>query len=84
MVRDTPFFWASCKNSLQPERSADGDVSMSAIDVKEIVYHCQCRRFAEETPVAPARCPECRWEYVPNEDTLISGPGAPGVQTEAA
>ena len=30
---------------------------MSAIDVKEIVYHCQCRRFVEGTPVGSLHLP---------------------------
>jgi hypothetical protein len=83
-MRDTSFFRQSCKNTLQPIRSAEGDVNMSAIEVKEIVYHCQCRRFTTGTPVAPARCHECGREHVPNEDILMSGTGTPGIRTEAA
>jgi len=41
---------------------------MSACDVKQIVYHCQCRRFAEGTPVAPCICLECGREHVPTEE----------------
>jgi len=32
---------------------------MSAADVKEMVYHCECRRFVSGTQVAPCQCHEC-------------------------
>jgi hypothetical protein len=41
---------------------------MSATDVKEIVYHCQCRRFVKGTPIDPCTCPECGREHEPTRD----------------
>ncbi|MDP3565096.1 MAG: hypothetical protein Q8R70_11475, partial [Methanoregula sp.] len=42
--------------------------TMSATEVKEIVYHCQCRRFVKGTPVASCTCHECGREHVPTEE----------------
>jgi hypothetical protein len=36
---------------------------MSAADVKEIVYHCECRRFVQGTPTGTCFCHECGREH---------------------
>jgi len=41
---------------------------MSANEITEIMYHCECRRFAIGTPVAPCICHECGRELVPTVD----------------
>jgi hypothetical protein len=42
---------------------------MSSTDVKEIVYHCECRRFILGTPVDVCTCHECGREYSPAGST---------------
>ena len=39
---------------------------MSASEIKEILYHCECRRFIIGTPAAPCNCYECGREHSPN------------------
>lgn len=41
---------------------------MSATDVKEIIYHCQCRRYVVGTPQNAAVCRECGRQHVPTEE----------------
>jgi len=49
---------------------------MSATEVKEIVYHCECRRFVMGAVETTCLCPECgRMQVVVN---------TPGVQEAAA
>ena len=38
---------------------------MSSTEVKEIVYHCECRRFILGTAVDPCSCHECGREHSP-------------------
>jgi hypothetical protein len=38
---------------------------MSATEVKEIMYHCECRRFVLGTPFATCNCHECGREHSP-------------------
>jgi hypothetical protein len=46
---------------------------MSATEVKEIVYHCQCRRYVEGTPQGSCFCNECGREHSPMQDYLVEG-----------
>lgn len=46
---------------------------MSASDIKEIVYHCPCRRFVQGTPDASCTCHECGRVHVPTEEYRMSG-----------
>ena len=39
---------------------------MSTADVKEIMYHCQCRRFVLGSPAAPCLCNECGRQHTPD------------------
>ena len=43
---------------------------MSSTEVKEIVYHCDCRRFVTGTPVAPSICHECGRKLAPTDPTV--------------
>jgi hypothetical protein len=45
---------------------------MSTTEVKEIVYHCDCRRFVQGTPVTPCTCHECGKELAPTDPTVLS------------
>jgi hypothetical protein len=45
---------------------------MSATEVTEIMYHCECRRFTIGTPVSSCTCHECGREHVPDEGLGIS------------
>jgi hypothetical protein len=45
---------------------------MSATDVKEVVYHCECRRFVLGTPVATCHCHECGREHAPADNFAAS------------
>ncbi|OPY32880.1 MAG: hypothetical protein A4E34_02257 [Methanoregula sp. PtaU1.Bin006] len=38
---------------------------MSATEVKEIVYHCECRRFVMGAVETTCLCPECGRMQVP-------------------
>jgi hypothetical protein len=49
---------------------------MSSIEVKEIVYHCECRRFAEGTPIDSCICPECGREHRPTDVSGNQSSGA--------
>jgi len=42
--------------------------SVSTTDVREIVYHCQCRMFVEGTPSESCTCHECGREHRPQEE----------------
>lgn len=37
----------------------------SALEIKEIVYHCECRRFVKGTLNAPCTCDECGRHHAP-------------------
>ncbi|OPX64828.1 hypothetical protein [Methanoregula sp. PtaB.Bin085] len=39
--------------------------AMSATEVKEIVYHCECRRFVMGAVETTCLCPECGRMQVP-------------------
>jgi len=39
---------------------------MSSANVKEIVYHCECRRFVVGTPTDSCICTECGREHTPS------------------
>jgi len=41
---------------------------MSATDVKEIVYHCECRRFVEGPVGNSSICPECGKTHMPDDE----------------
>jgi hypothetical protein len=45
---------------------------MSATEVKEIVYHCECRRFVPGIPAAPCLCYECGRTHSPADEYVIS------------
>ncbi len=45
---------------------------MSAADVKEIVYHCECRRFVKGTPTEPCFCHECGREHAPSDPPVAT------------
>jgi len=51
------------------------DGKMSATDVKEIVYHCECRRFVLGTPAGACLCHECGQELEP---AGFASPGTTG------
>lgn len=40
---------------------------MSAFDVKEIVYHCQCRRFMPAVVAKTCICHECGRQHAPDD-----------------
>jgi hypothetical protein len=44
---------------------------MSSTDVKEIVYHCECRRFVQGTTVAACTCHECGREHAPTDNFVV-------------
>ncbi len=43
---------------------------MSSVNVKEIVYHCRCRRFVEGTPSEPCYCSECGQVHAPYDGSV--------------
>lgn len=38
---------------------------MSATEIREIVYHCECRRFVVGAVEVSCLCPECGRMHVP-------------------
>lgn len=40
----------------------------SNTEVKDIIYHCQCRRFVEGLPNTPCFCSECGREFAPDQE----------------
>ncbi|OPX64827.1 hypothetical protein [Methanoregula sp. PtaB.Bin085] len=47
---------------------------MSATEVKEIVYHCECRRFVMGAVETTCLCPECGRMHAPG-DFSVAGAG---------
>ena len=48
---------------------------MSATDVKEVVYHCECRRYVLGTPATSCHCHECGREHDPADVSGIARAG---------
>jgi hypothetical protein len=49
---------------------------MSATEIKEIVYHCECRRFVMGAVGAACLCHECGREHAPTDNFGASGASA--------
>ena len=52
-----------------------GRRAMSATEIKEIVYHCECRRFVMGAVETTCLCPECGRMHAPG-DFSVAGAGA--------